>query len=201
MRLLTQKRPSRSRDAERESRWVELACAGDDEAFDALVRAHFARVYSLLFRLVGNHEDAEDMTQDCFIKAQRSLEWYRGEASFGTWLYRIAVSLSRDHYRSARRRVGALDAPAEVPVPDSRESGPHDEAARRELVIALQDGMDRLPHRLRAALVMRTHEGLEYEEISRVLGITPHTARVHVMKARRLLERWMKPWTDRGGSA
>lgn len=200
MRLLTRQRPPRALDAEREAAWLERARVGDQDAFDALVRAHFTRVYSLLFRLVGNHEDAEDLAQDVFVKAQRSLGWYRGEARFGTWLYRIAVSLSRDHFR--RRGVRAL-SPAErddVPEPPSREGAPSDELARRELVRALRDALDRLPHRLRAALVMRTQEGLEYDEIARVLDITPNTARVQVMKARRRLERAMRPWTDGGAS-
>ncbi len=201
MHLLTRQRPTREQVAKREAHLIERARAGDAQAFDVLVRLHFARVYSLLFRLLGNHEDAEDIAQDCFVKAQRSLGWYRAEASFSTWLYRIAISLSRDHYRDLRRSVGALEVPTEVADPTQHGAGPQEAAARRELSRALQVSLDRLPHRLRAALVMRTHEALEYEEIARVLGITPQTARAHVMQARRLLERWLQPWTDRGGAS
>jgi len=198
MGALTGHRSARALHAKREARWIASARAGDGEAFDALVRLHFAPVYSLLFRLVGNHEDAEDLAQDCFVKAQRALKWYRAEASFGTWIFRIAVSLSRDHFRGTQRHTARLDAPAQVPAPGSRGAEPHDEAVRKELVRALQAGMERLPHRLKAALVMRTHEGLEYRQIASVLGITPHTARVYVMKARRKLDGWLKPWTDEG---
>ena len=196
MRLLTRRRAPRAIDAAQEAAWVERARAGEAEAFDQLVRLHFARIYSLLFRLVGNHEDAEDMAQDCFVKAQRSLGWYRGEASFGTWLYRIAVSLSRDHHRKRGRRMSLLEAPGELAEPAVRGGGPADETQRRELGLALREAIDALPHRLRAALVMRTQENLEYEEIARVLNITLHTARVHVMKARRRLERSMRAWID-----
>ena len=196
MRVLNPSRPPLALDATREAAWVERARAGDQQAFDDLVRAHFARVYSLLFRLVGNHEDAEDLAQDCFIKAQRSLGLYRAQSRFSTWLYRIAVSLSRDHHRRRARRMGTLEAPAEVPEPRGRAGGPPEELQRRELALALRQGLSRLPHRLRAALVMRTQEGLAYEEIARVLDITPHTARVQVMKDRRRLERHMRPWIE-----
>lgn len=193
MRLLTRHRASRALDPAREPEWIERAREGDTEAYGLLVRLHFARVYSLLFRLVGNHEDAEDMAQDCFVKAQRSLAWYRGDAAFGTWLYRIAVSLSRDHHRRRGRRGVPAEVPSEL---QAGGEGPADEVQRRELGLALRGAIDALPHRLRAALVMRTQEGLDYEEIASVLNITPHTARVHVMKARRRLERSMRAWID-----
>ena len=73
---------------------------------------------------------------------------------------------------------------------------PADEAAHKELLLGLRESIDALPHRLRAALVLRTFEGLEYESISEVLGITQNTARVLVMKARRKLERSLRPWTE-----
>ena len=177
--------------------------AGDPEAYDALARRHFQRIHALLFRLVGNHEDAEDLTQECFVKAHRSLDWYRSECSFATWLYRIAVHLSRDHYRKRSRRgpVASLTELNEVQAaPPSPRGGPRDAAQQREFEGVLREAMDQLPHRLRTALVLRTLEGLEYDEIAEVLGIQPGTARVHVMKARRQLARLLSSWTAGGQS-
>jgi len=188
------------RDATAEAEFVERARSGDGEAFDRLVRLHFPRVYALLFRLVGNHEDAEDLAQEAFIKAQASLRFFRGDSAFSTWLFRIAVHLSRDHFRSARRRDRALPLPGETGEPTARGEGPADAVAQRELMSGMSQCVERLPHRQRIALVLRTSEGLDYEEISEVLGITPQTARLNVMKARRRLERWMKPWIGRGES-
>ena len=194
-------------DAAEERALVERARAGDGAAFDQLVRAHFARVHSLLYRMVGNYEDAEDLAQECFVRSHGALSLYRGEGSFSTWLYRIALHLSRDHHRAAGRRAGALgfdvqEAAETAAVARAARTGrgPADDAARRELCAELQAAIGRLPHRLRAAFVLRTFETLEYDAIARVLRITPGTARVHVMKARRLLLRRLEPWIGGAGS-
>lgn len=182
---------------------IAEARVGNRSAYDTLARRHFQRIHALLFRLVGNHEDAEDLTQECFVKAHRSLDWYRSDCSFATWLYRIAVHLSRDHYRKRSRRgkVASLselqDAQAAPPSP---RSGPRELVQQHEFEGVLREAMDSLPHRLRTALVLRTLEGLEYDAIAEVLGIQPGTARVHVMKARRQLARLLSSWTEGGAS-
>jgi len=179
---------------------VSDAVGGDHAAFDALARRHFARIHALLFRLVGNHEDAEDLAQECFVKAHRSLGWYRGECSFATWLYRIAVHLSRDHYRKRSRRGPITSLTDMLGAPQAKASGPREDAMQLEFQGVLREALDELPHRLRTALVLRTLEGLEYEAIAEVLGIKPGTARVHVMKARKQLARTLRPWHEGGQS-
>jgi len=176
---------------------VERAAGGDVEAFDQLVRLHFKRVYGLLFRMIGNHEDAEDLAQECFLKAHGALAAYRGDAPFASWLARIAVHLSRDHFRR-RGSAPAVEAGLDAVEAPSRDSAPPEASSRRELGASLRAGLEQLPHGLRAALVLRGQEGLEYEEIARILEVNPQTARVRVMKARRRLERWLRPWTGGG---
>ena len=175
---------------------LERARAGDGQAFDLLVRAHFARVYAVVFRLVGNHEDAEDLAQEAFARAHRSLSAYRGEAAFATWLYRIAVHLARDRFRRAERR------PLEVllPAPDSAvgPEAPSEELDRRELRRVVADALERLPERLRTPLVLRALEGLDYADVAAATGVTPDTARTQVMQARRALARLLAPFF-RGG--
>lgn len=90
-----------------EATLVRAAQGGDRTAFDRLVRAHFGRIYSVLFRLVGNHEDAEDLGQECFVRAWGALRYYRADGSFEGWLLRIAVHLARDAGRK-RARAGKL---------------------------------------------------------------------------------------------
>ncbi len=179
---------------------VEQARGGDRTAFDELVRRHIPAVYRMLHRLVGNHEDAEDLAQECFVRAWGALALYRSEAPFDAWLRRVALHLARDHFRrSARRGRAALGAEA---APASAHREPGAELARRELAARLADALRRLPERLRVPLVLRALEGLDYSDVARVTGVTPSTARTQVMQARRRLLRWLSPWlgAERGRS-
>lgn len=185
-------------DAPAEPRLVELAQDGDRAAFDRLTRAHFGRVYGILFRLVGNHEDAEDMAQDCFVRAFKSLRFFRGEGSFAGWLTRIALHLARDHQRRKGRGARIIGLEDVLQEPAAPVRGPLREATSRELVAGLTRAIDRLPHNLRAALVLRVIEGMEYDEVAEATGMRPGTVRTQVMKARRLLVRSMRPWLEAG---
>ena len=181
-------------------RLVERARAGDQGAFDELVRQHFAPVYAMLYRQVGNHEDAEDLAQECFVRAWRSLDLYRTEGSFQGWLARIAVHLARDHFRGASRRPRLASAPFELeelaPAPGF---GPGEALGQRELGARVGEALRGLPQRLRAALVLRVLEGRDYDEVGGALGVTPATARTHVMQARKRLLRWLGPWLEDSG--
>jgi RNA polymerase sigma-70 factor (ECF subfamily) len=183
---------------------VEAARGGDRGAFDALVRRHFRRVYALAFRLTGNHEDAEDLAQECFVRAYHALAWFRGDAGFATWLARIAVHLARDRRRRAGRRPAmlAFESAGEAArgLPDGsgpRRGSPEGTASRRELSVALAEAVRRLPGPLSEALVLRLFEGLDYDEVAAITGVRPGTVRTQVMKARKLLLRWLGPLLDR----
>jgi len=182
-------------DGPDEKRLIELAARGGHEAFDELVRLHYSRVHALAFRLLGNPEDAEDLAQECFVRAQRGLAVFRGEASFASWLRRITVHLARDRYRRQGRRPDSQPLTEAIGLATS--SGPAQEASQRELSRLLTEAVSRLPETLRIALVLRTLEGLSYEEIAHACGITPATVRTQVMKARRALLRTLGPYLER----
>jgi RNA polymerase sigma-70 factor (ECF subfamily) len=177
-----------------ESAEIARARAGDRAAFDVLARAHLPRVYSVLFRLLGNHEDAEDLAQESFVRAFGSLRFYRGEGPFGAWLLRIAVHLARDHARSPRGR-GASDITA-IDLEGS-ERAPWQELSQRELSTELARSIASLPEPLRVALVLRVLEGMDYGEVARVTGLRPGTVRTQVMKARKVLARLLAPFFER----
>lgn len=178
---------------EREDGLLARARAGDAQAFEELVRGEFRRVYALLFRLCGNHEDAEDLAQECFVRAWRSLATLREGEAFSGWLRRIALHLARDHYR-ARVRRGAT---RELPEDDLRAARvPGDELGGRETMHRLRDALERLPQRLRAPLFLRVLEGLDYDDVASATGVKPATARTQVMHARKLLLRWLGPWLE-----
>ena len=172
---------------------VQAALEGDRPSFDRLVKAHFGRIYALLFRMVGNHEDAEDLAQECFVRAYRSLRFYRGEGPFGGWIARIALHIAQDHFRR-KGRGGELLALEGVEADlETTSPGPASELSQRETIQLVGRLVERLPHHLRAALVMRVLEGREYEEVARATGLRPGTVRTQVMKARKLLSRWLRP--------
>lgn len=170
-------------DAERAL--VARAATGERAAQEALLRRHYAAVHASAFRLVGNPEDAEDLAQECFVRAFRSLGLYRGEGPFLGWLRRILVHLAQDRFRLRGR------APEADPLPLDVAGGeePGRVLEQRELARVVAEALARLGAPLRTALLLRTREGLEYEQIGELTGVTPATARTRVMKARRALER------------
>jgi RNA polymerase sigma-70 factor (ECF subfamily) len=182
---------------------VRRARAGDRAAFEDLVRLHFTRIYAFLHRMIGNHEDAEDLAQETFVRSWRSLEHYRGEAAFGTWLARIALHLAHDRQRKLGRETLAkpLESIALETVgasPRAEEADTAEIAGRGELGREVVRALDRLPPKLRAALVLRAIEGRDYGEVSEITGVKPATARTRVMQARKLLSGWLGPWLAKG---
>lgn len=176
---------------------IERAREGERAAFDALVGAHYGRIYATAFHLLGNHEDAEDLAQECFVRAHGSLGWFRGEGSFEGWLRTIVVHLALDRRRSqGRRPVSEAESVLEG-VSGTRD--PEREAGRRELKHVLGAALARLPDRLRVPLVLRVLDGLDYDEVARTTGVTAATARNHVMLARRSLLRFLAPYFERSG--
>jgi RNA polymerase sigma-70 factor (ECF subfamily) len=186
------------REAALELALVQRARSGDRAAFDGLVRIHFTAVYTVLFRLTGNHEDAEDLAQETFVRAWGSLAHYRADAAFATWVRRIAVHLAQDHHRSRLRRGASTALADEGGEGEPAIARAQEDVEPGELQRALSVALDRLPPRLRAAVVLRTLEEKEYSELAQLLGVKPATARMHVMQARRLLLRWLAPWLGGG---
>jgi RNA polymerase sigma-70 factor (ECF subfamily) len=163
---------------------------GDRRAFDELVERHRARVFRVCLRIVGDPEDALDAAQEAFVAAFRTLDRFRGDAAFTTWLHRIAVNASHDVLRRRARAphlavVGPHeDAPApEPPLPDHAEAV----VGRLDAAAALA----RIPEEFRAALVLADVEDLPYEEIAAILGVAVGTVKSRVHRGRVALARAM----------
>ncbi len=160
---------------------VRLCKQGDELAMQRLYERHHGRLFALAFRLTGNRTDAEDVVQDAFIKAWRALSGFRGQASFGTWIYRIAVNLCRDLTR--RRRPLAEEVQGEVAPRAS------DGIARRRLEAALS----RLSDGYREVLVLHDVMELRHPEIAEILGVDVGTSKSQLHKARVRMRRLLKP--------
>jgi RNA polymerase sigma-70 factor (ECF subfamily) len=172
--------PSEERDLILRSR------GGDTEAFGRLVRVHQDAIYGLIVRMMRDPGLAEELTQDSFLKAYRALDSFRGASRFSTWLYRIAVNACHDHRGSqaaqTRSRETTIDLPELTVV--STAAGPDEAAEFREMAEHFEAGLAALEPAHREAFLLRHQEGLEYEEIAEVLGISAGNAKVRVHRAR-----------------
>ena len=172
---------------------IRRVCAGDTDAFEALVTAYQKQVYNLALRTVGNEEDAADMTQEAFLRAYRSLGSFRGDSKFFVWLYRLTTNICIDFLRSRGRRptvsLTAADEdeePQELDVADDRFD-PVQSLERAELRRAVQRGLASLPEDYRRILMLRELSGLSYAEIGQVLRLEEGTVKSRLFRARKKL--------------
>ena len=172
---------------------VERARAGDDRAFEALVDAYKDRIFVYVSRMLPDAAEAEDITQETFVRAYQSLRGFRGASSFQTWLYRIASNLVIDSVRRHRRReegVISLDAPLDTEEGElSREladlrRGPEEEATGAAVQKEVRAAIAKISPKLRAVLVMYDIQGMSYQEIAQILGCPLGTVKSRLFNAR-----------------
>lgn len=177
---------------------VERFKSGDATAFDQLVSRYWARIYAMVSQLLRNHQDAEEVTQDAFIRAHRGLGNFRGESAFSTWLYQIATNLARNRYwywwRRKRDQSISLDAPLgadnEGTIADllpAEQETPEDATVTQEFVHRVAECMDELSEKHREILILRNVQNLAYEEIAEILGISVGTVKSRIARARESL--------------
>lgn len=173
-----------------ESVLVNLARDGDETAFEELVRRHQHQEFAIALRMISQYQDAEDIVQDAFLHAWRSLPAFRGEAGFGTWLTRIV--LNQCHSRSRRPSLASLPPEEPIsPAPDIEQVV----LVRRQHEM-VQQALLELPYDQRAALVLHVFAGHPYREVARVMNITENTAKVRVHRARKALTDRLREWND-----
>jgi RNA polymerase sigma-70 factor (ECF subfamily) len=169
---------------------IERFKKGDPSAFEALVRKYQDKIYNLCRYMLRDPEDAQDAAQDVFLKAYRALKAFRPESTLYTWIYRIAVTTCLDYRRTSRREVSrteplADDLPSEEPLPEQLY-------ASAEIPRSLQLALQKLPEKLRAAIVLREIEELSYEEIAELLHTSSGTVKSRISRAREELRQLLK---------
>ena len=172
-----------------DSALVRAAQKGDRDAFGTLVGRHASSILGLTTRMLGDARDGEDVAQETFVAAFRSLGRFQLDSKFSTWLYRIAVNKCTDMLR-ARRPDLSLDATGDEGAPawePADEETPYWELEQAQLAWELEQAMKALPHLYRESFVLRHVEGLGYEEMSAILGVHRDTLKMRVYKARSIL--------------
>lgn len=168
---------------------------GDQSAFDEMVSRYWGRIYAMVNQMLRNTQDAEEVTQDAFIRAHRGLENFRGDSAFSTWLYQIATNLARNRYwywwRRKRDKSISIDQPigaeGDMTLADvipSKVETPDDITVTQELVDHIAIGMEKLSAKHREVLVLRNIKNMTYEEIAQVLAISVGTVKSRIARAR-----------------
>lgn len=172
---------------------------GDKKAFDLLVLKYQQKIINLVSRFVRNQSDAQDVSQEAFLKAYRALPKFRGDSAFYTWIYRIAVNTAKNYLAVQARRPSGIDmdiAEIEQIQGDSAlkdNATPESLALRDEIQATVAAAIDDLPEDLKAAITLRELEGLSYEEIAEVMECPIGTVRSRIFRAREAIDKELKP--------
>jgi RNA polymerase sigma-70 factor (ECF subfamily) len=184
-----------------ESGLVDECRRGDPQAFARLVALHESMVFNLAARLLGDGEEARDVSQDVFLQVYRTLERFEGRSTLKTWIYRIVVNHCRNRQRwwHRRRRAASvpLDALRPADEPQLPDGSPHDQLERRERAGAVQEALLRLSFDHRAILLLREVEGLSCRQLAEALGIAEGTVKSRLSRAREELRQRLAPQLGR----
>ncbi|MCQ2011307.1 RNA polymerase sigma factor SigW [Sporolactobacillus sp. STSJ-5] len=188
-----------------EKRLIKKIRKGDQQAFAELVERYKNSVFAICLRMVGNAQEAEDLSQEAFIRAYNHIDQYDHERKFSTWLFRIATNLSIDFLRR-RKNVVSLDAVVpsteglslNAMLPDEGEQ-PEDRIVRKETEEMVQGEIKKLPEKYRSAVVLKYIEDLSLKEISEIMEIPVGTVKTRIHRGREMLRKNMM--AEGGGRA
>ena len=173
---------------------IQRCLRGDQAAWELIVRQYWRKVFNVAYKFVGKHDEAEDLTQDIFLKIFKSLDTFDRRANFQTWLISVSRNLCIDHYRSVRKERETIDRDVDANElsPESREIGPVAALEQRDRVTLLRQALTALPETLRTAVLMRDIQELSYQEIADNLRLPEGTVKSRINRGRTELARQIK---------
>lgn len=187
-------------DREVDQQLVERVQRGDKHAFELLVAKYQRRLSRLISRFVRDAGDAEDVTQEAFIKAYRAFPAFRGDSAFYTWLYRIGINTAKNHLITQGRRAPTstvMDAEEAENFDDAallhEVSTPENQMMSKQVAKVVNESLQQLPDDLRTAITLREIEGLSYEEIATVMNCPIGTVRSRIFRAREVVAANLRP--------
>jgi RNA polymerase sigma-70 factor (ECF subfamily) len=173
---------------------IHRCLKGDQLAWEQIVRQYWRKVFNVAYKFVGKHDEAEDLTQDIFLKIFKSLDTFDRRANFQTWLISISRNLCIDHYRSVRKERETIDKEVDSGdlSPASRDPGPFAALEQRDRVMLLRQALSALPQTLRTAVLMRDIQELSYQEIAETLRLPEGTVKSRINRGRTELARQIR---------
>lgn len=179
---------------------IERCLTGDQQAWEQIVRQHWRKVFNVAYKFVGRPEEAEDLTQEVFLKIFKALHTFDRRANFQTWLISISRNLCIDHYRSARkeRELMARDVDVSELSPPARDRGPLGALEQLDLRARLGRALAELPPTLREAVVLRDLQELSYQDIAQRLRLPEGTVKSRINRGRLELARQLRRLESEG---
>jgi RNA polymerase sigma-70 factor, ECF subfamily len=173
---------------------IQRCLAGDQLAWEQIVRQYWRKVFNVAYKFVGKHDEAEDLAQDIFLKIFKSLDTFDRRANFQTWLISISRNLCIDHYRSVRKERETIDREVDTGelAPATAEPGPVAALEQRDRVLLLKQALSALPDTLRTAVLMRDIQEMSYQEIADRLRLPEGTVKSRINRGRTELARQIR---------
>ena len=170
---------------------IDACLSGDQRAWDAIVRLYRRRVFNVAYTFVGRHEEAEDLTQEIFLRVFRALDTFDRRANFTTWIISVSRNLCIDHFRRLRRERETIDRRVDASALSPMAPGvdPLSRLERFDRRALLRDALNALPETLRTAVMLRDLQELSYQEIAARLGVPDGTVKSRINRGRRELVR------------
>ena len=173
---------------------IKRCLNGDERAWDQIVKRYWRKVFNVAYKFVGRHDEAEDLSQEIFLKIFKSLSTFDRRANFQTWLISVSRNLCIDHYRSVRKERETIDRDVDAGALTPAASGPSPMATleQRDRVVLLRQALSALPPTLRTAVVMRDIQEHTYQEIADTLDLPEGTVKSRINRGRTELARQIR---------
>ncbi len=177
---------------------INKALAGDQTAYEKLMKKYYQLIYNLIYRMISRKEDVEDLTQEAFIKAFNSLQNFDKQFAFSTWLFKIATNNAIDYLRKKKLNTFSIDRDIESEESDFKFEIPDHENKPDRVIIEderkkiLDEAIESLPPKYKEVILLRHKMDKEYEEISKELKLPLGTVKAHIFRGRELLNKYLK---------
>lgn len=181
-----------------EAALIERALQGDEQAYAEILKRYRGHLYSLIYKMVRNREEAEDLVQEAFIKAFRALGSFNENFAFSTWLYKIAVNNCIDYLRKKRLQTYSYDKPVSVKDSEVKRQyadpglTPEKQLLSEEKSRIINQAIDSLPPKYRTVIILRHREEMAYEDIAQQLNLPLGTVKARIFRAREMLKKKLK---------